>query len=174
MPATRGAAPKRGDYLMRIQQVLIGIAASAVMVSFAIATDPAGIVSNVIVAQGTASRINDHIEVGPWKLTLETQGESEFFYQDAVIGPGGRSGWHSHPGILLNTIKEGTVDWYDKDCVKHTYTAGQSFTEGAEPHNVLNPGGSNARALAVYVIKKGEPRRIESNQPPCAVRLQIP
>jgi quercetin dioxygenase-like cupin family protein len=109
-----------------------------------------------------------------WNVKLETQGESEFFHQDLVVGPGGRTGWHSHPGLLMITVKEGSVDFYDKDCVKHTYAAGQSFTESAEPHNVLNPGSSNTRMLIAYIVKRGEPRRIESAQPPCAVRLQIP
>jgi quercetin dioxygenase-like cupin family protein len=162
--------------MRRIQGLLLGIVASAVVVSFAVATDPAGIVSNVIVAQGAvAGRIDERIQVGgAWKLTLETEGESEFFHQDFVVGPRGRTGWHSHPGILLITVKEGSVDWYDKDCVKHTYTAGQSFTEGAQPHNVLNSGTTNARLLAAYITKKGDPRRIESAQPECGARLQIP
>jgi len=162
--------------MRRVQELLLGIAASVAIVSFAVATDPTGMVSNVIVAQGTvAGGIDEHIQIGSaWKLTLETQGELEFFHQDLVVGPGGRSGWHSHPGILLITVKEGSVDWYDKDCVKHTYTAGQSFTEGAQPHNVLNSGTTNARLLIAYVTKKGDPRRIENAQPECGAREQIP
>jgi len=159
----------------RIEGLLLGIAASAAVVSLAVATDPAGIVSNVFVAQGTAGRIDEHIQIGSaWKLTPETQGESEFFHQDLVVGPGGRSGWHSHPGILLITVKEGSVDWYDNDCAKHTYAAGQSFTEGAGPHNVLNSGTTNARLLIAYITKKGDPRRIENVQPECGAKLQIP
>src|SRR5215475_1447951 len=162
--------------MRRIQDLLVGIVASAVVVSFAVATDPAGIVSNVIIAQGAVTgRIDEHIQIGSaWKLTLEVQGEAEFFHQDFVVGPGGRSGWHSHPGILLLTVKEGSIDWYDKDCAKRTYTAGQSFTEAAQPHNVLNSGTTNARLLAAYITKKGDPRRIESAQPECGARLGIP
>jgi hypothetical protein len=37
------------------------------------------------------------------------------------------------------------VDWYDKNCAKRAYTARQSFTESAEPHNVLNSGLTNAQ-----------------------------
>jgi quercetin dioxygenase-like cupin family protein len=87
--------------------------------------------------------------------------------------PGGRTGWHSHPGLLLITLKDGSVDFYDKDCGKHTYTAGQSFTEGAEPHNVVNSGSGNARLLVAYIVKSGEPRRIEDPQPRCGEALQL-
>jgi quercetin dioxygenase-like cupin family protein len=162
--------------MRQFRDLLLGLSASLATIGIAGATDPAGVVSNVIQAQGaTGGRVAEHIRLGDtWNVKLETQGESEFFHQDLVVGPGGRTGWHSHPGLLMITVKEGSVDFYDKDCVKHTYAAGQSFTESAEPHNVLNPGSSNTRMLIAYIVKRGEPRRIESAQPPCAVRLQIP
>jgi len=86
----------------------------------------------------------------------------------------GRTGWHSHPGLLMIAIKEGSIDFYDQDCRKRSYSAGQSFTESADPHNAFNTGTINVRLLISYVIKKGEPRRIEQAQPPCAVGLQLP
>ena len=155
--------------------LLLGLSASLATIGIADATDPGGVISNVIQAQGaTSGGVAEHIRLGDaWYVRLETQGASEFFHQDLVVGPGGRTGWHSHPGLLMITVKEGSVDFYDKDCVKRTYVAGQSFTESAEPHNVLNPGASNTRMLIAYIVKPGEPRRIESEQPPCAVRLQI-
>src|SRR4051794_36084455 len=158
--------------------VSLAISAAAVIVSIngAIATKPDGVVSNVILAQGDSpGAIKERIQAGAdWKLTLETQGESEVFHQDLVIGPGGRTGWHSHPGLLLITVKEGTLDFYDKDCRKRTYAASQSFTESAEPHNLFNRGSGNARLLAAYIVKKGEPRRTESEQPACAAGLGLP
>ena len=140
------------------------------------ATDPSGVVSNVILGQGVPVReIDEHVKTGDtWMVKLETKGQSDFFYQDLVVGPGGRTGWHSHPGLLMITVKEGTVDFYDNKCTKRSYTAGQAFTEGSEPHNALNSGSGNAHLLVFYVIKKGESRRIENPQPPCAVSLGIP
>ncbi len=140
------------------------------------ATDPSGVVSNVILGPGVpVQEVDEHVVRGDtWMVKFSTKGQSEFFYQDLVVGPGGRTGWHSHPGLLMITVKEGSVDFYDNACAKRTYTAGQSFTEGSEPHNALNPGTGGARLLVFYVIKKGEPRRIENPQPPCAVSLAIP
>ena len=152
------------------------IGGSVVVAAVALATPPAGVVSNVMLAQGATVRaLKEHVSVGnTWMVKLEDTGPSEFYFQDLVIGPGGRSGWHSHPGVLLITVKEGSVDWYDKDCAKHSYGAGQSFTESAEAHNVLNPGSGNAHLLIAYIVKQGEPRRIEAPQPQCAEALGLP
>jgi quercetin dioxygenase-like cupin family protein len=149
---------------------------SVVAPAFAFATPAAGVVSNVIVAQGaTMGPVKERIDIGnSWALHLEDKGQSEFYFQDLVVGPDGYTGWHSHPGLLLITVKEGSVEFYDKDCVKHVYAAGQSFTEGAEAHAALNRGPGNAHLLVAYILKKGEPRRIETPQPKCGATLGIP
>jgi len=152
------------------------LACSVVIPTFAFATPPAGVVSNVIVAQGvTLDPIKERADVGnSWTVNLEDKGQSEFYFQDLVVSPGGYTGWHSHPGLLLITVKEGSVEFYDKDCTKHTYAAGQSFTEGAEPHAAMNRGTGNTRLLVAYIVKKGEPRRIEAPQPTCGATQGIP
>jgi quercetin dioxygenase-like cupin family protein len=151
------------------------LACLVIVPTLAGATPPAGVVSKVIVAQGpTTGPLKERIDVGgTWALHLEDKGESEFYFQDLVVGPGGYTGWHSHPGLLLVTVKEGSIDFYDKDCVKRVYAAGQSFSEGAEPHAAVNSGQSNTRLLIAYIVKKGESRRIEAPQPACAARLGI-
>jgi quercetin dioxygenase-like cupin family protein len=160
---------------VRILGALLAIGAAVFLVNLTQATPPAGVISNVMLAQGaTAMPLAEKINVGDaWMVHLEDKGQSEFYFQDFVLGPQGRSGWHTHPGLLLITVKDGRVDWYDKDCSKRTYGAGQSFTEGAEPHNVLNAGPGNAHLLIAYIVKKGEPRRSESQQPKCGEALAI-
>lgn len=161
---------------MRWETTLFTVLACSLVPTLAFATPAAGVVSNVIVAQGvTLGPIKERADVGDtWAVHLEDKGQSEFYFQDLVVGPGGYTGWHSHPGLLLITVKEGGVDFYDKECAKHTYVAGQSFTEGAEPHAAMNRGTGNARLLVAYIVKKGEPRRIEASQPKCGATLGIP
>jgi len=155
--------------------LLVMIGTGALLIAVARATPATGIVSNVFLAQGTtAAPLREKVRIGDnWGVTLEDLGQSEFYVQDLVIGPGGRSGWHSHPGILLITVKEGSVTWYGKDCEKRGYSAGQSFTEAADPHNVLNTGSGNTQLFIAYIVKKGESRRIEASQPKCAEALGI-
>jgi quercetin dioxygenase-like cupin family protein len=161
---------------MRFRNGLLIVAAGVVIfTTIGNATEPAGIESNVMLAQGRTLRsLKEYIKVGnEWTVSLEDKGQSEFYFQDLVIRPGGRTGWHSHPGLLLITLKEGSIDFYNKDCEKQTFTAGQSFTEGADPHNAVNSGSVNARLLVAYIVKSGEPRRIENPLPRCGEASQI-
>jgi quercetin dioxygenase-like cupin family protein len=166
-----------GEFMMQSTNRLLAVAAVTLLgISIGKATGPAGVVSNVELAKGrTISTLKESIKVGAeWTVTLEDSGQSEIYFQDLIIGPGGYTGWHSHPGLLLITIKEGGIDFYNKDCVKTIYTTGQSFTEGADPHAVVNTGSVNARLLVAYIIKSGESRRIERSQPKCGEALRIP
>jgi len=162
---------------MRWSKTLFTILAGSVAApALATATPAAGVVSNVIVAQGvTTGPIRERASAaGGWAVSLEDQGQSELYFQDLVVGPGGYTGWHSHPGVLLITVKEGSIEFYHQDCSKHTYMAGQSFTEGADAHAAVNRGTGNARLLVAYIVKRGEPRRIEAPQPACGASLGIP
>ena len=162
---------------MRFSKALLTmLAVSLLAPALAIATPPAGVVSNVILAQGaTTGPMREHItRDNNWAVRLESEGDSEFYVQDLVVGPKGYTGWHSHPGLLMITVKEGAIDFYDQHCLKRTYAAGQSFIEAAEPHNAMNSSPHNARLLVAYIIKKGEPRRLEAPQPKCGETLGIP
>jgi quercetin dioxygenase-like cupin family protein len=168
---------KLGGLIMRLSKLIPSVAIAAIACSNpGWATDPSGVVSNVLLAQGrTISSLKERIKVGAeWAVSLEDNGQSEMYFQDLVIGPGGYTGWHSHPGLLLITMKDGSIDFYNKDCMKTTYGPGQSFSEGADPHAVVNTGPVNARLLIAYIVKSGDARRIERSQPKCGEVLRIP
>jgi quercetin dioxygenase-like cupin family protein len=57
--------------------------------------------------------------------------------QQIVIGPGGHTGWHSHPGPVVVLIKTGTMSFYEADdptCTVRTYSAGQAFIDSGQGH----------------------------------------
>ena len=108
-----------------------------------------------------------------WNANLITTGPSNFLVQDVSFFPGGYTGWHSHPGILLSTVTEGSIEWYNSKCVKHVYNVGDSLTESSEPHFVRNVGSVNARFMVTYVIAKGQPYRIDQPAPACAAALGL-
>jgi hypothetical protein len=85
----------------------------------------------------------------------------------------GHTGWHSHPAILLSTMISGSIEWYDAQCNKHVYNAGDSWTENTSIHDVRNVGTTNARFMITYVIAKGQPRRIDQPAPTCAAALGL-
>jgi quercetin dioxygenase-like cupin family protein len=147
----------------------------------AIATPPLGILSNIIWGTGTVGDLNEHLVVPAtaddqedWTLDLTTAGNSAFTTQEVVTAPGGYSGWHHHPGLLGGIVKDGTLSWYDQNCVLHSYSTGQSFVESTQAHNAVNLGTVNTKLLTFYITKAGAPRRIEDPQPACAVQLGLP
>ena len=52
------------------------------------------------------------------------------------IAPGGYSGWHHHPGIVIVTVAAGAVTFTHSDCSSKTYGPGQPdgqvFVEGGD------------------------------------------
>ncbi|MDE2250411.1 MAG: cupin domain-containing protein [Gammaproteobacteria bacterium] len=108
-----------------------------------------------------------------WSVNFNTSGPSNFIFQDLTIAPGGYTGWHTHPGVLLTTVVSGSIEWYDGKCRKHVYNAGDSLTETDKLHYVRNVGVGNARLMINFVIAKGQPRKIDQPAPDCAIALGL-
>jgi quercetin dioxygenase-like cupin family protein len=108
-----------------------------------------------------------------WTAKLVTSGPSTFIVQDASYFPGGHTGWHSHPGILLITVTEGSLEWYDSNCGKTVYNVGDSFTENTGTHYFRNVGSVNSRVMVTYGLAPGQPRRIDQPAPACAAALGL-
>jgi quercetin dioxygenase-like cupin family protein len=166
--------------------VVLGIA------TVALATPTFNIVLNQIVAMGAeAADISEFLHVGSspkkeaennrnrsddedWQLHLRTKGATDFYVQHIVVGPGGYSGWHTHPGLLIGTVVSGSIDFYDANCQKRSFAVGQVFTENTEVHAIINTGVVNADLSIAYLIKHNLPRRIEADAPVCAPSTGIP
>jgi quercetin dioxygenase-like cupin family protein len=155
----------------------------------ALATPPFGVLVNQILAMGTTSDdLKENLSVGTpasgdqeenaevqdWRLHLRTHGATDYYSQYVVVAPGGYSGWHTHPGLLVGTVISGAIDFYDANCEKHSFSAGQVFTETTQVHAIKNPGTVNTTLSISYLIKHSEPRRIEADAPPCAPSTGIP
>src|SRR6202011_2191005 len=92
----------------------------------AIATDPSGVVSNVILGQGvTTDPVHEPIRQGDsWSVNLDVSAPSDFYFQDLVVAPGGRTGWHSHPGVLMIAIKKGCITSTTKTAASAVFQLG--------------------------------------------------
>ena len=104
-----------------------------------------------------------------WHLQLKTEGApSDIVVQDLALSPGGYGGWHSHPGPVIVTVKEGTASLYEPDCERRDYPAGTAFIiDGGVVHNERNESATETlRLFDTFIIPAGAPRRIEEAQPP--------
>lgn len=149
----------------------------------ALATPPLGFVVNQILSMGsTLDNISQQVQMaaapdgsdGPWQLQLQAQGATDFYIQQLVTAPGGYSGWHTHPGVLIGTVVSGGIDFYDANCEKRSFTAGQVFMENNQVHAIINTGPVNAELSIAYLVKHSAPRRSEADAPACASSTGIP
>ena len=168
-------------------RLLIGTVAIACgIVGIALATPIVGLNFNNILAFGTINTevldrgkvalppvVGQEQEDNEWSAKLITSGPSNFIVLDGSYFPGGHTGWHSHPGILLLTVTEGSIEWYNSNCEKTVYNVGDCLTENTAVHYFRNVGLVNARVMATFVIAKGQPRRIDQPAPACATALGL-
>jgi hypothetical protein len=89
-----------------------------------------------------------------------------------VIAPGGTTGWHSHPGPVLVTVKAGELTLVyadDESCQGTTYKAGESFVDRGDEivHTALNRGSVNLELWGTYFVPgtPGTPQRIDAASP---------
>ena len=157
--------------LERLNKTLFAVMASVVAFSLTLAATPgAGFVFNYF---NRSTYVTDMIHQGAhlpgWNVQLELEGATDVVQQDAALAPGGFSGWHSHPGPVLITVKSGTATWYSAEsptCVPVIYPAGSAFIEPAGvDHFVVNAGSNNLELLNTYLVPKGMATRHEELQP---------
>jgi quercetin dioxygenase-like cupin family protein len=103
------------------------------------------------------------------KITIKTTGLSDVYNVTNIVNPGGYSGWHSHPGPTLVSVKSGTATVYhgdDPDCTPHVIPAQRGFVEPAGlVHIVRNEGAVDLELHAFQVIPQGAARRIDQPDP---------
>jgi quercetin dioxygenase-like cupin family protein len=123
------------------------------------ATTPSGETATPVTAtpitRATLGKIkaeNDHIKVE------SVPGSADIAIVKVVIEPGGSTGWHHHPGVVLVPVKSGAVSEYDAECHKTVYKAGKGFVESnGAVHLVRNDGNVDAVLYATFLIPTGTP-----------------
>ena len=116
--------------------------------------------------------VHDHAEQSDsrWSAELEINGATDFVQQDLMLAPGGFSGWHSHPGLVLVTVKSGTATEFmadDPTCSPIVHATGSAWTEvPTHRHILVNQGPTNLEVLATYILPKDSPTRVDQLQPP--------
>jgi quercetin dioxygenase-like cupin family protein len=103
-------------------------------------------------------------------VKLQIKGDTDVFTQRIDIGPGGHTGWHSHPGPVLVTIAAGALTLYqgnDPTCSPRTVTAGESFIDpgGGNVHIARNEGTETLTLYATYLLPPSAGARTDVENP---------
>lgn len=104
--------------------------------------------------------------VDGWEVKIQARQGLSVATQTITFQPGGQSGWHTHPGPVFISVKEGTMTFYDENCNATVRMAGQGFLDtGADPHLARNESESPATNVVTYFAPPGAPLRIDAPQP---------
>jgi len=142
--------------------------AVAVYAGTVLATPQSGVTTSTVAKSAFDEiGINAHtLPANEWQARLKTQGHSDVYVVSNKFAPGGTTGWHSHPGPSLIFVVSGTISNYhgdDPSCTPDTYSAGSGFVDagGDDVHMLRNNTGSAAETVAVQLLPKDAPRRVD-------------
>ncbi len=150
-----------------LRSPLLALALVAVFAGTALATGASGF-SATPLARGT---ISGPVKFNVGEVKLQTKADVDVASATVTIVPGGSSGWHTHPGIVIVTVKlgGGSVTHYHGDCSPTVHGPGSVFFETAEdgPGLVRNEGSTDAVLYVTYLVPAGAPLRIDQPDPGC-------
>jgi hypothetical protein len=149
----------------KLTALVVVFLVAAVAVTAALAT-PSTVIATLL-ARGTFTK---PINASADGITLRANHSTDHAVQTITSPPGATSGWHAHPGIALITVKSGTVALYDSNCVRETFSAGQSFLEAcSDAVLVRNETAHDAVLYVTFIVPADVPLRIDKPNPGYAV-----
>src|SRR4051795_12931989 len=112
----------------RIFLAVLGVAVVS-LAGAAFATDPHGLTSTTPVRA-----LLGQVDVKHNDIELEAEGDTSADVAVATLtfAPGGSSGWHHHPGVVLLLVESGTITFYDEHCNVEVHHAGEAFVESSD------------------------------------------
>jgi quercetin dioxygenase-like cupin family protein len=158
----------------RLAFLILVAAVSSVLAGATLATPPSGIVSSTVLARaGFADPVDIKFKVrGQHQEVIHVRNAQETVVQQIVIGPGGHTGWHSHPGPVVVLVKAGALTLYsseDPTCTGRTYSAGQAFIDSGQGHVHIARNLSQSENIELWVtyfdVPPGGPFRIDAPDP---------
>jgi hypothetical protein len=142
----------------RMLAVGLGAVVCGMVATAALASPPSQITSTNLVAKAD---LNAAVDLKADRIRLRTKEPTDVRVQKVVFAPGGRTGWHHHPGIVLVAVEAGQVTVVDAKCNAQMYGPGSRngsvFTEiGTKPREVRNLSGTEATVYATLIAPNAD------------------
>jgi quercetin dioxygenase-like cupin family protein len=123
----------------RLAFLFVAATLPTALAGLALATPGFGILSAPVLARASfVDPVDIKFKVGGTDADIiHVRDAQETVMQQIVIGPGGHTGWHSHPGPAVALVKAGELTLYSSDdptCTGRTYSAGQAFVDSGQGH----------------------------------------
>ncbi|HWH95511.1 MAG TPA: cupin domain-containing protein [Baekduia sp.] len=140
---------------MRAAAATVGVAACGAVAVAALASPPSGFTPTNLVTEAEVPR---RVHLNSDRITFKTKGPVDVRVQSVDIAPGGRSGWHHHPGLVFGAVQTGTVTFVDASCDTTVYRAGSVFIEsGDEPHEARNLTNQPVTIYGTFIAPDADP-----------------
>ena len=129
---------------------IVGVAVIASFATVAIASPGSGFAPTNLVT----ANLNNAVHQNSDRVKFQTKDQTYVRVQTITIAPGGFSGWHHHPGIVIVSVLSGAVTFTHSDCSSKTYGPGLPngavFVEGGDdPGQASSAGGATLYATFV-------------------------
>jgi quercetin dioxygenase-like cupin family protein len=134
--------------------------------------------------RGNAGSFQFESKAAGFDVELNAKDNTDIAMSSVVVGPGGNSGWHSHPGPVFVVVTSGTITFYRAGgpgnsensggatnpavCSRTVYPTGSAFIEVPHAGHVMlarNEGTTQATVTAAYLAPAGAPLRIDQPAP---------
>lgn len=151
----------------------VGGLAALSMVAAPAAASPGGGVTAETYVTGTLKGANQQ---NSDKVKFQTKDDTAVRVQKLTFSPGGFTGWHHHPGIVIVTVQSGTIQMMHSDCSTHEYGPGSPhgsvFVEGEQRvHEASSAGGAVVFATYVAPNPSSPVFRVENEPPMCTTTI---
>ena len=128
--------------------------------------------SGVTITTFVTANFDHAVHLNSDRVKFQTKDPTDVRLQKLVFAPGGKSGWHHHPGIVIVAVESGALTLWEADCSSQTYGPGLPngavFAEGGDaPQQVTTAGG--ATVYATFVAPSHDPpiTRVEDDAVSC-------
>ena len=146
--------------------------AAGVVVGLGQAPAQASPPSGVTTTNYVTATLSEDIQGNHDRVKFQTKDPTIVRVQKLEFAPGGSTGFHTHPGVVIVSVASGSLDLMDTSCRRETKTAGTVFVE-AEEHVHQAVSASGAVVYVTYVVPNKSPPvfRNEHPVPFCATSL---
>ena len=102
-------------------------------------------------------------------VKFRTKGPVDFTHSTVTIDPMGSSGWHTHPGVVLVTVKSGSVVRYHEDCSAEVFPAGSAFTESGRHAGLVRNESATTPSVSylTFISPVGAALFVDADNPGC-------
>jgi len=129
--------------------------------------------SGVTITTFVTANFDHAVHLNSDRVKFQTKDPTDVRIQELIFAPGGYSGWHHHPGVVIVTIESGSLTLWESDCSSQTYGPGLPngavFAEGGDSPQQVVAGADGATVYAVFVAPSNDPpiTRLEDDEVSC-------